>query len=230
MRTPPLLDQLTAATADRLRQSGVPRSVARGSAVFHEGDRSAAAFLVTTGLLKAVRGAGGGRVVLLGLRGRGAILGEQGVLDDQPRSASVIAIEDSEVLTIDGRVFKKILADHSDLAMALLQLLSRRLRETSGHLANRSAADPGANVAGRIIDLIDNEALARIAVANGAPIAVRLPISQQELADWVGLSREGVVKTLRSFREAGWIETARKQVIIHDFDALRSRAALDGDS
>ncbi len=218
------MEQIEADTAARLRAAGLPRTVARGSTVFREGDPANAAFVVTDGLLKVTQWAGNGRVVLLGLRGPGTIVGEQGVLDAQPRSATVVALVDSAVLSIAKAEFLQLVVTSGDLAIAMLGQLSRRLRETSRHLADRAAADPASRVAARLLELIDDDTLGRIAAANGSPIAVPLPISQQELADWAGLSREAVVKVLRGFRTAGWIETARKQIVIHDFDALRAQA------
>ncbi len=218
------MEQIGPETSARLRAAGVTRSVASGSAVFREGDPANAAFIVTEGLFKVTQWAGQGRVVLLGLRGPGSIVGEQGVIDAQPRSATMVALQDSQVLSVAKAEFLEIIATRGDLAIAMLEQLSRRLRETSRHLADRAAADPEARVAARILELIDDETLGQIATSNGRPIAVPLPISQQELADWAGLSREGVVKVLRAFRVAGWIETARKRIVIHDFDALRGRA------
>ncbi len=218
------MEQIEPETAERLRAAGLPRSVVRGSTLFREGDPANATFIVTDGQFKATQWAGNGRVVLLGLRGPGSIVGEQGVLDAQPRSATIVALRDSRVLSIAKAAFLEIVATRGDLAIALLEQLSRRLRESSRLLADRVAADPGARVAARVIELIDDETLSRIATEPPSPIAVPLPISQQELADWAGLSREGVVKALRAFRQAGWIETARKRIVIHDFDALRARA------
>lgn len=221
-----MLDRLHATTRDALLAAGARLQVREGDFLVRDGDESRAVFVVESGLLKIVKSSFGGRVSFLGLRRPGTIVGELGVLSPAPRSSSLLAVVDSTVTRLDAATFEQLLRRHDDLALALLGDLADRLREASAQIHDLIGADATTRVAARLLQLIDEDV--GITRTPGEPTALRLalPISQQELGEWAGLSRAGVVKALRALRDRGLIETSRMSIAIIDAEALRAVALV----
>ena len=217
-----VVDRLSPETLERLRSSGRQIATHVGDVVFHEGESSDSVYLVESGLLKITKVAADGRSSLLGLRRNGALVGEQAALDGRPRSASVTALQHGVLVVVSGTAFKQLLEECPDLSLMLLHQLSTRLRETSARMLEFATADAVSRVASRLTDLVSDDQLRSLGEDHTGSIELRLPISQAELAEWSGLSRESIVKALRELRAQGLIETARKAVIIHDFDRLQA--------
>lgn len=220
-----ILDAVSADTAELLVASGTRRTISRSSWLIHEGDPPRAVHLVTDGLLKVVRSSMSGHTTVLALRGAGTLVGEQSLLDDQPASAGAVALMATTLVTVPAERFMDLLDEHPDLSRALLIQLSRRLREASTALVEMAGADALSRVSSRLLDLA-GDVVASHDQGDDAVVDLLLPISQQELADWSGLSREAVVKALRQLREDGVIVTGRRRVVINDIDSLERTAAL----
>ena len=220
--TPPLLDVIEPATAEALLSRGSRRTFAKGSWLFHEGDPAERVWIVTNGIVKVQKVSEAGRVTVLGFRERGSILGEQSALDGDPMSAGATALVESQAVVITRRHFLDTVAASSDLAMALLDQLNRRLRQTSRLMHDIATADAVTRVANRLIDLT-----AEAITDDGLPTTVDLPVSQQDLAEWSGLSREAVVRALRVLRDDGAIQTGRRSVVVLDQDCLSRHGEVD---
>ena len=195
------------------------RSYPRGARLFSEGDTSDWVVVLESGRVKASVATSDGKEILLAVREAGALLGELSAIDGAPRSATVTALEPVVALVIEGADFRSFLASHPDAALGLLQLLTRRLRDADRKRIEFGVSDTIGRVASRIVELAD-----RFGEAGHDGVRIGIPLSQEELAGWVGSSREAVSKALTSLRRHGWIETGRKEIVVLDLDALRRRS------
>jgi CRP/FNR family cyclic AMP-dependent transcriptional regulator len=214
-----VLETIDAETRAAVLSSGTLRRYQKGSWLFHEGDPARKVWAVTVGTVKVQKVSEAGRLSVLGFRSAGCLLGEQSALDGEPMIASAAAFTDVEAVVITAAKFMELLSDSPTLATALLQQLNRRLRQTSRLLQDISTGDAVTRVANRLVDL-NTESTSAVRTA------AKLPVSQQDLADWAGLSREAVVRSLRTLRDEGIIETGRLSVTVLDPDALAGRGRL----
>lgn len=220
------MNQLETSTADQLRDVGGVRSYGAGSYLFHEGDSPSSVQIVLAGLLRIDRTTPSARVLLLDLATVGDPVGELGVIDDRERSATASSVTDCQVLQVPAQAFRDLMRTSHDLQTHVMHRLTRRLRALSTQLLETSTMDAASRIAARLVRLVAIEQhVGRSEPAPDGSIDLRLPINQEELGQWSGLSREGAVKGLTALRSDGLIETGRKRVHILDFEALCDRAA-----
>ena len=131
------LHTLTPAESDALEEMGEPGAYPAGEVIFEQGGIADCVLLVRSGRVRVTATAGDGEAVVLAERGAGELLGELSGIDGQPRSASVTALDEVRGLVIPLRAFRGFLLDHPRVAVALLELLSRRLREAEARRADR---------------------------------------------------------------------------------------------
>ena len=220
MDEPTFLDGLDLDARAALIAAGRPRRYPRGSLVFAEGDEGQDVLVVRSGAVKVVVGAPSGREVILDVLHPGEILGELSAVDGGARSATVLALEPTEVLVLSQDRFQQLLRDHSSIGRALLGVLSLRLRGAARRQLEFGANDAIGRVCLRIIDLRQRYGQVQ---ADGR-VVVQVPFSQADLANWAGLSREAVVKGLRSLRSLGWIDSDGNRITLLDEPALADRA------
>jgi CRP-like cAMP-binding protein len=172
--------------------------------------------LLVSGRVKVSAIAEDGEEYVLAFRGRGDLIGELSALDGEPRSATVTAIEAVEALVIDAGAFRDFLSENPAVALELLAVLSRRLRDADRKRVEFGALDTPGRVVSRLLEL---------AADYGEPAAggvrVSLPITQRDLAGWIGASREAVAKALHGLRARGLIETQRGCIVVLDLEELR---------
>jgi CRP/FNR family transcriptional regulator, cyclic AMP receptor protein len=161
-----------------------------------------------------------GRDAVLTFRGPGALLGDQSLVDESPRSATVTAVEPVELLVIAASAFRAYLGSHPAVALAMLATLSTRLREADRRLVEYAAADTLGRVCARLVELCETEGN----LDGESPVRITLPITQEELAGWTGASIEATAKALRALRSLGWVKTGRRAIDVYDLAALRERA------
>jgi len=164
--------------------------------------------------VKVVLIAPDGREVILGLLGVGEHFGELALIDDQPRSAHVVAMEDAQLLVLRREDFRRRVEENPAVAWALLQELSRRLRRADEKIGALVLLD----VPGRIAHLLLEAAVE----AEGG--LIEKPLTHQTIAHLIGASRETVSRALREFVESGWIATERRRIRLVDRGALEHRA------
>jgi CRP/FNR family cyclic AMP-dependent transcriptional regulator len=203
-----------------LRAPAMVRSFPRGTALFHERQAADRVLVVLEGCVKLSCVSEGGKEVVLAIRGPGDLLGELAAIDGEPRSATATALEPVEALSLSAGDFRSFLEAHPRVALALLTVLTRRLRDADRKRVEFAAEDTMTRVAARIVELSERFG---DKVARG--LEIDLPISQEELAGWTGCSRDSVVNALQAMRGLGWIETQRRQILVRDIDALRRHAA-----
>jgi len=194
----------------------VPRTFGPGQFVVREGDTGDTCYLVRAGHFRAVREHSDGRTITLATFGPGDIFGELAMFDAERRSATVEALEDSEVGAILGADMRRLLNAHPDIAVKLLGALSRRLRETNERLTRQSFQTVQSRVASVLAQLV---AAAR---SEGAPEGdVLITSTQADLAQLAGSSRESASRFLAVLERAGVISQGRGRLVVHDAEALK---------
>ncbi|MFJ9846344.1 Crp/Fnr family transcriptional regulator [Kitasatospora sp. NPDC101155] len=211
--TPVLADLITEAAA------GCKVRFRAGQTIIQQGDASTHVVLLRDGAAKVVLQTASAEIVL-GLRAAPEILGERAVLDGTPRSASVVALTDVAALAVPAEDFLTLVTEHPKVATAVFAVIAERLCEADRGRVDLATHTVTQRVAARLVALTP-----WIGVAEEETGAVRLPLTQQDLAGWVGASREAIVRTLRLLREAGVVTTERRQIVIRSLDALRTKMA-----
>jgi CRP/FNR family transcriptional regulator len=211
----PVFSTLAGEELQRVAEVAVPRRFDAGEVVFREGDASDTCYVVRSGRARAVREHQDGRSITLANFGPGDIFGELAMFDDERRSATVETLEDTEAIAILGGDMRRLLREHPDIAVKLLQALGRRLRETNERLARQSFQTVQSRVAGVVSQLV---AAARAEGANDQDVLITA--TQADLAQLAGSSRESASRFLAVLERAGIITQGRGKLIVHDAAAL----------
>jgi len=148
-----------------------------------------------------------GKEVILSILGPGEFFGEMGLIDESPRSASVIGIEPCELLSISKRDFNKCLADSFDMTMAVMRGLVQRLREADRKIGSLALLDVYGRVARLLLDMAEN-------VDGQKIVTKRLP--KQDIAKMIGASREMVSRVMKDLQMGGYIEMRGSNIVLHD--------------
>jgi CRP/FNR family transcriptional regulator, cyclic AMP receptor protein len=214
LATVPLFRSLVPAEVTTFAQMAREKSYPKGSVILFEDDPGDSLFVVRAGRVKVVLVAEDGREVILGILGPGDHFGELSLIDDQPRSAHVVAMEESTLLVLRREDFRRRVEQSPQVAWALLLELSRRLRRADEKIGSLVLLD----VPGRIARLILDTA------TEGGSEQIEKPLTHQTIAHVIGASRETVSRAMREFVEAGWINTDRRRIRITDRAALEKRS------
>lgn len=209
----PLFRELSDEAFDRVVSLAVQRSFRNGEVVFSQGDPGDALHAVVTGRIRISAGTAEGKEMFLNVMEAGDTFGEIALLDGGPRTASATAIVPSELVAIRRDSLFELLEREPRLAIELLRLCGERLRWTSGLVEDAAFLDAPARLAKRLLGLASQ--LGRQNV-NGAT----LKISQEDLAGFLGLSRQIVNQHLQSWKRKGWVEIGRGLVTLRDSAAL----------
>jgi CRP/FNR family transcriptional regulator, cyclic AMP receptor protein len=196
------------------------RAAAPGHHVMAAGQVADHVIVVRAGHVKIVASGPEGEDVVLAFRGPGSLLGEQAVVDGAPRSAGVVAVEPIEMLVISASMFRRYLSEQPRVAMALVGMLSLRLRDSDRQLVRFATSDTLGRASARLVELCEQHG---DRTPDGS-VRIVLPLTQEDLAGWTGSSLESTAKALRAMRRLRWITTARRSITVHDVDALRQRA------
>lgn len=213
------LDVVEEADHEWLRSRGAERAFPAGTALFHEHEPSDRVMFLLEGRVKVAAASDDGKERVLAFRGPGEVLGELSAIDGQPRSASVHAVDDVRALVVPATDFRGLLERRPRLTVFLLEKLIARLREADRKRVEFGASDTTGRVAARLLELAD-----RYGRVTPHGVRIDLPITQEELASWVGSSREGANKALRTLEELGWIDVQRRSITVLDAEALAGRA------
>ncbi len=210
----PLFSQLAPVELERVAEITRERSYPRNSVILFEDDPGDALYVVATGQVKVVLIGEDGREVILSVLGEGDFFGEMSLIDEEPRSAHVIAMEDSNLLVIRREDFQAILQQSPGIAMGLLRELSRRLRRVDEKVGSLVLLDVNGRVAQLLLDLADE--------AGSDKITRRL--THHTIAQMIGSSHETVSRTMRELVDKGYIEISRREILIRDRAALEASA------
>ena len=211
----PVFATLEPVDLERISELAVPRTFEPGQTVFREGDSSDTCYIVRSGRARAVRAHSDGRVITLATFGPGDIFGELAMFEDERRSATVQAVEPTEVVAVLGPDMRRLMSDHPEISMRLAIALGRRLRETNERLARQSFQTVQSRVAAVLTELV---AQARPDGADGQDVLVTT--TQADLAQLAGSSRESASRFLAVLERAGVISQGRGRLVVHDAGAL----------
>ena len=214
LRKVPLFSQLAPSDLERVSEISRERAYPRNSVILFEDDPGDALYVVAQGQVKVVLIGEDGREVILSVMGEGEFFGEMALVDDEPRSAHVIAMEDSTLLVLRREDFQGILKQTPGIALALLRELSRRLRRVDEKVGSLVLLDVNGRVAQLLLELADEAGSERI---------TRL-LTHHTIAQMIGSSRETVSRTMRELVEKGYIEVSRREIVIRDRTALEASA------
>ena len=208
-------DQAFAALTEELTEV----DLSRGSTLFHEGDPGDQLYFIISGKIKLGRTAPDGRESLVAIMGPGELFGEMALFDPSPRSTSATAVSETRLAGLKHENLKKVIERSHDVSAQLLQALARRLRRTNESLADLVFSDVPGRVAKALLDLAD-----RFGRPATDGILVAHELTQEELAQLVGASRETVNKALAEFVQRGWIRLEARAVVILDLQRLKQRS------
>jgi CRP/FNR family transcriptional regulator, cyclic AMP receptor protein len=205
--------------AAALRSSMVEVRLSRGDVLFAEGEPGDRLYVVIDGKVKLGRTSADGRENLLAVLGPGEMFGELSLFDPGPRTATATAITSTTLIGLGHEDLQPWLAGRPEVATQLLRALAVRLRRTNEHLADLVFSDVPGRVAKALLDLAR-----RFGVASEDGIHVTHDLTQEELAQLVGASRETVNKALADFTQRGWLRHEARAVVILDVERLTRRA------
>ncbi len=219
LRRAPLFSGLDDDAAGALDASMTPVTLRRGEVLFNEGDDGNQLYVVTDGKIKLGRTSPDGRENLLAILGPGQMFGELSFFDPGPRSATATAVTDVDVKSLGHEALSPVLRAHPDVAMALLNQLAGRLRRTNEVVGDLVFSDVPGRVAKALLDLAS-----RFGRKADDGVHVNHDLTQEELAQLVGASRETVNKALADFASRGWLRLEPRSVVILDLERLQRRA------
>ncbi|MGN6871502.1 MAG: Crp/Fnr family transcriptional regulator [Solirubrobacteraceae bacterium] len=195
----------------------MPRQFEAGAVVFREGDEGSTCYIVRTGRARAIREHADGRSITLAHFEPGDIFGEMAMLDGERRSATVEATEHTEAIAILSADMHRLLREHPDISVKLIAALGQRLRSTNERLARQSFQTVQSRVAAALAQMV---AAARSEGDTSAEPDVLITITQAELAQLAGSSRESASRFLAVLERAGIITQGRGRLTVHDPEAL----------
>lgn len=219
LRNAPLFANLDDDVFNRLTAELTEIELPRGASLFREGDPGDELYFISSGKIKLGRTATDGRENLLAVLGPGEIFGEMALFDPGPRNASATAVSETRLTGLKHARLKDIIHTTPEVSVQLLQALAQRLSRTNESLADLVFSDVPGRVAKALLDLADR-------FGRPAPdgILVAHELTQEELAQLVGASRETVNKALAEFVQRGWLRLENRAVVILDIQRLRQRS------
>jgi CRP/FNR family transcriptional regulator, cyclic AMP receptor protein len=210
-----LLGKLSAAEIDALLTYSRVERYAAGREIFAKGSPGSGMMAVLRGSLKMSSLSAGGKEVVFRIVNPGEIFGEIAVLDGEERTADAIAVTDCELLVINRRDFIPILEKHADMCLILLRILCQRLRQTSEQVEDVLFRHLESRIAKALLHLAESSAR-----RDERGLSIDLHLSQRELGNIAGGSRESVNKILQSWHRGGWIELAKGTIVMRDMAAI----------
>ena len=218
VRKAPLFTALDDAAANSLRASMDSVKIGKGGILFKEGDSGEHVYVIVEGKLKLGTSSGDGRENLLSILGPGEMFGELSLFDPGPRTSTATAVTDAKLLSLSHAKLIPWLRENPDVSLQLLARLAQRLRRTNEAVGDLVFSDVPGRVAKALIDLGE-----RFGKESPEGLFVHHDLTQEELAQLVGASRETVNKALADFAGRGWLRLDGRAVLITDLERLSKR-------
>lgn len=196
LRRVPLLTGLSEQQLERLAAGSIRRNYPRGRTIVAEGEPSQSLYILLSGRAKVQRSDSEGKEVILAVLSAGDWFGEMSMIDDAPRSASVITLESCDFMSIDKASFKAILAQSPEVCMAIMRQLVARLREADRKIETLALLDVYGRVARVLLDFSED--------VNGERV-VKNRLPRQEIAKMIGASREMVSRVMKGLETDGFV-------------------------
>lgn len=217
-----LLTYLDAADREFLLNLGVRRSFPAGEVVMHEGDPTNHVLLILSGWVRIYSSTPDGQQVLIALRGPGDVIGDLAALHDRPRTASVATIDPVTVIQMLRDQFAACLRARPDIAIAMIKQMSARLRESETVRVDVTTMDVTRRVAAFLTGLAHQHG-----VPDQSGLVLKIPLSQEDIANRVGASRRAVARALAALRQRRILTTFPRRIVVAQPDALRRLAWPD---
>jgi CRP-like cAMP-binding protein len=205
--------------AEALARTLEPAEFPRGHTIFTEGEQGDRLYIILAGKVKIGRRAPDGRENLLWVAGPSDMFGELSIFDPGPRTSSATTVTETRVVCLDRPALRKWINERPEIAEQLLRVLARRLRRTNNTLADLIFTDVPGRVAKELLRLAS-----RFGTQDGGTLRVTHDLTQEEIAQLVGASRETVNKALADFAHRGWLRLEGKTVLILEPDRMARRA------
>ena len=219
LRRAPLFEALDDDSAAALQAGVTVVELSRAERLFEEGASGNQLYVILDGKIKLTRAAADGRENLLSVLGPSEMFGELSLLDPRPRTASATADTDSRLAALAHDDLRSWLTGRPDVALHLLRALAQRLRRANDVMADLVFTDVPGRVAKALLDLSD-----RFGTPQEDGLQVNHDLTQEELAQLVGASRETVNKALADFAARGWLQLSAKSVLLIEPERLRKRS------
>jgi CRP/FNR family cyclic AMP-dependent transcriptional regulator len=207
LRNVPLFSALPEQQLVVLTRAVSRKSFPRGTTVFAAGDVTESLYVVISGRLKVMMSDDEGREVILAILGPNEFFGEMGLIDDHPRSASVVAIEACEVLSLSKHDFKSCLAENFEMAMTVMRGLVKRLREADQKIGSLALMDVYGRVARLLLEMAET--------VDGQKVVTK-KLAKQDIAKMIGASREMVSRVMKDLQSGGYIEVRPGSIFLRD--------------
>src|SRR5262245_51558211 len=205
----PLFGALGSGVIDQLSAHAATKRIKRGTTIFSKGDQGTCLYAVCSGQVKITVPSGEGKDAVFNLIGPGQIFGEIALLDGGQRTADAVAAKDSELLIIDRRDFIPLVHREPEIAIKLIEILCARLRNTSEQVEDVIFLDLPARLAKTLLRLAGSE--------TGNP---KIAITQSELGQIIGVSREATNRQLRDWEKSKWLKLESGAIVLLDPSAL----------
>jgi CRP-like cAMP-binding protein len=216
LRSVPIFSELTEADFQSLAKVANRRRYPKDSVVFFENEQGDFFFMILDGRIKVTILGDDGREVILSLLGAGDFFGEMALLDNEPRSATAIAVEDSELLSLHRNDFQNVLSDNRSITVGLIKVLTARLRRANHQISTLALLDVYGRVARVIVDMAREEGRR----LKDGRIAFRRA-THQEIANRIGTTRETVTRMLKDLERQGMIHIEGREIIVQpDFEKV----------
>ena len=207
LRNVPLFAVLPESQLNVLTSMVTRKTFSRGTTIITAGGPTDSLYIVISGRLKVMMSDDEGREVILAILGSNEFFGEMSLVDDSPRSASVVAIEACELLSLAKRDFNKCLEDNFEMAMTVMRGLVKRLREADQKIGSLALMDVYGRVARLLLEMSEE--------VNGEPIVVK-KLAKQDIAKMIGASREMVSRVMKDLQSGGYIEVRPEGIVLRD--------------
>ncbi len=205
----------TVTVGDLVAARGHRLVLSPGQPLFHEGDHSRSVYVCLEGRIRIFVTLPSGRELVLGIKTPGELFGELSAIDERPRAASAVAVEPTVVAHLPGEQFLAELHHEPDIALEVSRNLAEQVRASNARLRARSGDTALVRTGHMLIEL------ARLKRRHANPTGpVELDLTQADIAEWIGTTRESTARALAHFRRAGAIETGRGHIVVHDAAAL----------
>jgi CRP-like cAMP-binding protein len=215
----PLLDQLPEERVRQVLTVARRRNFDKGEVVFHEGDPADTLHLIRSGRVAVRVAAAKGDSAILAVLGKGEMFGELALLDGPAvRSATIIALEPTETLSIHQLDVARLRKDHPEIAEVVMTVLAAQVRRLTRQLVEALYVPADKRVLRRLHEM------ARLYQTDDEAAPIRVPLTQDSLADLAGTSRITVNRTLRAEEERGVLELGRGETLVHELETLAARA------
>jgi CRP/FNR family transcriptional regulator, cyclic AMP receptor protein len=221
VRKHPIFCDLDPDAFDQLCRYAKHTTLKRGATIFSKGDPGNSLLVVISGTVKISVSSAGGRSAILNLIGAGETFGEIAVLDGQDRTADATANADCELFVIDRREFLPFVRSHPALAMKFIELLCTRIRWTSDQVEQVILQNLPGRLASALIRLTEKHKL--------TPQGRSIAITQQEISEMVGMTRESINKQLRVWATRNWVRLEHGSIVVLQAEPLEALAEAGGD-